>query len=52
MCLRHYLVGTDEFNDLCETKAVTTALYLDMNEDLPDGEHDYHFVGKAGLFVQ
>lgn len=39
-----------EFNDLCETKAVTTALYLDMNEDLPDGEHDYHFVGKAGLF--
>lgn len=39
-----------EFNDLCETKSVTTALYLDMNEDLPDGEHDYHFVGKAGLF--
>lgn len=39
-----------EFNDLCETKAVTTALYLDMNENLPDGEHDYHFVGKAGLF--
>lgn len=25
-----------EFNDLCETKAVTSALYLDMNEDLPD----------------
>ena len=24
------------FNDLCETKAVTTALYLDMNEKLPD----------------
>ena len=39
-----------EFNDLCETKAVTTALYLDMNEDLPDGDHDYHFVGKAGSF--
>lgn len=38
------------FNDLCETKAVTTALYLDMNEDLPDGEHEYHFVGKAGSF--
>ena len=25
-----------EFNDMCETKAVTSALYLDMNEDLPD----------------
>jgi len=25
-----------EFSDLCETKTVTTALYLDMNEDLPD----------------
>ena len=24
------------FNDLCVTKAVTTSLYLDMNEDLPD----------------
>jgi hypothetical protein len=25
-----------EFHDLCETKTVTTALYLDMNESLPD----------------
>ena len=25
-----------EFNDLCETKSVTSALYLDMNEHLPD----------------
>ena len=25
-----------EFNDYCVTKSVTTALYLDMNEDLPD----------------
>jgi len=25
-----------DFYDLCETKSVTTALYLDMNEDLPD----------------
>ena len=24
------------FNDLCVTKSVTTSLYLDMNEDLPD----------------
>lgn len=39
-----------EFADLCETKQVTTSLYLDMNERLPEGEHDYHFVGKVGLF--
>lgn len=38
------------FNDLCETKTVTTALYLDMNEALAEDEHDYHFVGKAGRF--
>ena len=25
-----------EFNDMCETKSVTSALYLDMNEALPD----------------
>lgn len=25
-----------EFKDLCETKTVTSALYLDMNENLPD----------------
>ena len=25
-----------EFDDMCETKSVQTALYLDMNEDLPD----------------
>ncbi len=25
-----------EFDDLCETKSVTTAIYLDMNESLPD----------------
>ena len=39
-----------EFADLCETKEVKTALYLDMNESLPDGEHDYHFIGKVGDF--
>ena len=39
-----------EFEDMCETKEVKTALYLDMNEDLPEGEHNYHFVGKVGLF--
>lgn len=25
-----------EFDDMCETKSVTSALYLDMNESLPD----------------
>ena len=39
-----------EFEDMCETKSVSTALYLDANEDLPDGEHNYHFVGKVGCF--
>ena len=39
-----------EFKDMCETKTVTSALYLDMNEDLPEGEHNYIFVGKAGSF--
>lgn len=39
-----------EFADLCETKEVKTALYLDMNEDLPEGEHNYRFVGKVGSF--
>lgn len=38
------------FNDLCETKTVTSALYLDMNENLEEGEHSYQFVGKAGQF--
>ena len=38
------------FEDFCETKSVTTGLYLDMNEDLPEGEHNYIFVGKVGSF--
>jgi hypothetical protein len=25
-------------------------MYLDMIECLPDGEHDYHFIGKVGNF--
>lgn len=29
-----------EFEDMCETKSVTSALYLDMNEDLPDVEDE------------
>ena len=39
-----------EFADLCETKEVKSALYLDLNESLPEGEHNYHFVGKVGSF--
>ena len=35
---------------MCETKTVTSSLYLDQNEGLPEGEHKYHFVGKAGQF--
>ena len=39
------------FDDLCETKAVSTCMYLDMNEGLGEEEHDYHFVGKVGRFT-
>ena len=39
-----------KFKDKCETKTVTTSLYLDFNEDLEEDEHNYHFVGKAGSF--
>ena len=39
-----------EFKDLCETKSVTSAIYVDMNEGLPEGEHNYKFVGKVGSF--
>ena len=38
------------FDDMCETKSVTTALYLDMNEGLPEGEHNYQFIGRVGSF--
>lgn len=39
------------FNDLCETKSVSKgAIYLDKNEDLTEGEHDYIFVGRVGQF--
>lgn len=39
-----------EFDDFCEAKEVKTALYLDMNEGLPEGEHSYEFIGKVGNF--
>lgn len=40
------------FEDKCVTKTVTgnSSLFLDMNEGLPEGEHNYIFVGKAGQF--
>jgi len=38
------------FYDMTETKSVTSALYLDMNEDLPEGQHEYKFIGRVGLF--
>ena len=40
-----------KFEDMCETKAVSAGdLYLDMNEDLPEDEHNYVFVGHVGSF--
>ena len=39
------------FPDLCETKSVSKgAIYLDKNEKLPEGEHNYIFVGRVGQF--
>lgn len=38
------------FEDMCETKSVTSALYLDMNENMPEGDHNYRFIGKVGQF--
>ena len=41
-----------DFKDYCETKSVQKGeMYLDMNENLPEGEHNYKFVGKVGSFV-
>lgn len=34
-----------DFKDMCETKSVTSALYLDMEDGQP-----YRFVGRVGLF--
>jgi len=39
------------FEDMCETKTVSTALYLDFNEELGEDKHDYKFVGKIGQFT-
>lgn len=42
------------FRDLCETKTVTTALYLDFGADKPmflTGGEPLQFIGRAGQFV-
>ena len=41
------------FEDYCETKSVAgnAAIYLDLNEGLPEGEHNYIFVGRVGQFT-
>ena len=36
-----------EFDDMCETKSVTTALYLDLNETLPDVTMEEKLLAKA-----
>ena len=40
-----------EFSDLIEAKSVKTSIYLDFNEDLPEDEHNYIFVGHTGAFT-
>ena len=39
-----------DIHDTMETMSVTTGLYLDMNENLSKGDHNYIFVGKCGAF--
>ena len=39
------------FRDTCEARSASTALYLDFNEDLPEGESNRRFIGKTGLFT-
>lgn len=40
------------FKDMCETKTISRGdgIYLDMNEGLADGIHNYKFVGRVGEF--
>ena len=41
------------FDDYRQTKSVTSpaVMYLDFNENLPEGEHNYVHIGKVGSFV-
>lgn len=41
----------EPFDDMAETKSVTTALYLDFDEGLGEDEHDLRFIGKVGQFT-
>jgi hypothetical protein len=42
-----------EFDDYKQVKMVTApaVMYLDFNESLPEGEHNYVHVGRVGAFV-
>lgn len=42
-----------EFDDFKQIKSVTipALMYLDFNENLPDGEHNYVHIGRVGSFV-
>lgn len=39
------------FDDFCEIKSVKSAIYIDVTDGLPVGEHSYRFVGKVGEFT-
>lgn len=40
-----------EFDDMCEVKGADTSLWLDFNEGLEKGKHNYRFVGRVGQFT-
>ena len=43
-----------EFKDLCETKSVSSCIYLNMNPDIPNEEvkvENMQFIGKVGGFT-
>ena len=42
-----------EFDDYGQVKSVTSPalIYLDFNEGLPEGEHNYMHIGRVGSFV-
>lgn len=41
-----------EFRDLCEVRTVTgdSKIFLDFDEELEEGQHNFKFVGRAGEF--
>ena len=40
-----------QVEDMCETREVKTKMVLDFNESLPEGEHNYEFIGRIGRFL-